>query len=118
MNEGAPTSDDRSLRDVAAWLTTPAQSGVFLSPHDLRRIGAAIDIHVTPLNRGFAVEQLFRSASIEGTLDTLLAALLSEVQAHRTAYQDCDGGEMQPWIERAGQTLAALREMRQSSGLA
>lgn len=115
MNDDSPPSDERSLRDVAAWLTTPAQCGVFLSPHDLRRIGAAIDIHVTPLNRGFAVEQLFRSAAIEGTLDTLLAALLSEVQAQQAAYQDFDVGEMQPWIERAGQTMAALVEMRQSS---
>ena len=113
MDTQPTPADERSLRDVAAWLTTPAQCGVFLSAHDLRRIGSSIGIHVTPLNRRFAVEQLFRSAAIDQTLNVLLTALIAEVRAQISAYELCDIAQLQPWVERAGQTVVELQEMRQ-----
>lgn len=114
MHDDTLNSDERSLRDVAAWLTTPAACGVFLSAFDLKRVGQAAGIGVTPSNRRFAVEQLFRSAAIDDTPGPLFAALVAEVTAHLEAYQACDSVHMQPWIERAGETLTALAEMLES----
>jgi hypothetical protein len=118
MHDDTLESDERSLRDVAAWLTTPAACGLFLSAFDLKRIGQAAGIGVTPLNRRFAVEQLFRSAAINDAPDPLFTALLAEVTAHREAYAACDSAHLQPWIELAGETLTALAEMRETWRLA
>ena len=114
MNDDGLISDERSLRDIAAWLTTPASCGVFLSAFDLKRIGQLIGIGVTPLNRRFAVEQLFRSAAIEATPDPLFAALIAEVEAQRAAYERCDSAHLQPWIDLAGVTLTTLEEMQET----
>lgn len=114
MNDDSPVMDERSLRDIAAWLTTPASCGVFLSAFDLKRISQSIGIGVTPLNRRFAVEQLFRSAAIDNTPGPLFAALMAEVSAHREAYEECDSPHLQPWIDLAGATLNTLEEMRET----
>lgn len=114
MNEDRHISDERSLRDIAAWLTIPASCGVFLSASDLKRVGQSIGIGVTPLNRRFAVEQLFRSAAIEATPDPLFAALITEVAAQRAAYERCDSAHLQRWIDLAGMTLITLEEMQET----
>jgi hypothetical protein len=114
MNDDGLAMDERSLRDVAAWLTTPASCGVFLSAFDLKRISNSIGIGVTPLNRHFAVEQLFRSAAIDDTPDPLFSALIDEVKAHQEAYERSDSPHLQSWIDLAGATLATLEEMRET----
>ena len=80
MEEDRHHESGRSLRDVAAWLTTPAACGVFLSTFDLVRIAHSIGTSVTPLNRRFAVEQLFRSAAIADAPDPLFAALVADTE--------------------------------------
>ena len=114
MNDDSPAMDERSLRDIAAWLTTPASCGVFLSAFDLKRVSQSIGIGVTPLNRRFAVEQLFRSAAIEATPDPLFAALIAEVAAQQAAYARCDSAHLQLWIDLASMTLTTLEEMQET----
>ena len=114
MGEDRHHESGRSLRDVAAWLTTPSACGVFLSTFDLVRIAHSIGTSVTPLNRRFAVEQLFRSAAIADAPDPLFAALIAEVTAHRNAYASCDSEHLRPWSELAGATLLTLGEMHET----
>lgn len=114
MNHDGLISDERSLRDIAVWLTTPASCGVFLSAFDLKRVSQSIGIGVTPLNRRFAVEQLFRSAAIEATPDPLFAALIAAVAAQRAAYERCNSAHLQLWIDLAGVTLTTLGEMQET----
>jgi hypothetical protein len=114
MNDDSPVMDDRSLRDIAAWLTTPASCGVFLSAFDLKRVSQSIGIGVTPLNRRFAVEQLFRSAAIDDNPGPLFAALIAEVAAHQEAYERCDSPHLQPWIDLTRVTMTTLSKMQET----
>lgn len=111
--ERAPASHESDgLRDIARWLTTPAASGVYLSAVDLRRVGEAAGITGLPVNRRFAVEQLFRAAALEDDLDTLFDVLVSEVRAHQSAYAECDATALDPWIRKAEATITRLLQMR------
>lgn len=113
MHDRPRTPDERSLRDVAGWLTTPAACGVFLSAFDLKRLGQSIGIGVTPLNRRFAVEQLFRSAAVDESADALFEALVEEVTAHRARYEECGSVHLRPWIDLCGDTINTLLTMRE-----
>lgn len=113
MHAEQDSTDERSLRDIAAWLTTPSSCGVFLSAADLRRIGQRVGIGVTPLNRRFAVEQLFRSAAIEDSADPLVTAFIEEILNHTAAYEACNSVHLDPWIDRCHDTVTTLQGMRE-----
>jgi hypothetical protein len=101
-----------SLKDVVRWLTTPAACGVFLSARDLERIGREMEIAGLPANRRFAVEQLFRAASIDGRVGPLFGLLIAEVDAHVRSYQECDSPVLDDWISRAEHASRRLADMR------
>lgn len=115
MNQGHSQESGDGLRDVARWLTTPARCGLYLSSRDLHRVGESAGITGLPMNRRFAVEQLFRSAAIDEQLDRLFDALAGEVSAHILAYQECDSPVMDAWIAQATETSKQLERMRLES---
>jgi hypothetical protein len=112
-NDRVPEFDDPAgLRDIARWLTTPAQSGVYLSAVDLQRVGDRAGFGRLPLNRRFAVEQLFRSAAIDGRLPELFDALQVELLSHRQGYIDCDASWLMNWTSAVDESLERLNAMR------
>jgi hypothetical protein len=115
-NEHVPEFDDTDgLRDIARWLTTPSQSGVYLSAVDLQRVGDRAGLGRLPQNRRFAVEQLFRSAAIDGRLQELFYALHTELRSHRKAYVDCDSASLVEWVLAVDASLERLNDMRSVS---
>lgn len=112
MGRDIERDDSDSLRDIATWLTVPASAGIFLSARDFQRIGVDLGIGGTPANRRFAVEQLFRAAAIEDRLPALFDALISEIEAHRASYRDCDSRALDWWDTRASETVHRLSVMR------
>lgn len=100
------------LRDIARWLTTPSQSGVYFSLDDLDRIGNQVGIQGLPRNRRFAVEQLFRSSALDDRLEDLLDVLDGELAVHIERYRECDHEALAPWIALAGSALLRVDEMR------
>jgi hypothetical protein len=108
-------NDPAGLRDIAGWLTTPALSGVYLSAADLQRVGDSAGLGRLPQNRRFAVEQLFRSAAIDGRLPELFDGLQTELVAHKQAYLDCDTPYLNRWIIAVEASLERLNTMRLAS---
>lgn len=89
--------------------------GLYLSTRDLHRVGDSAGITGLPVNRRFAIEQLFRSAAIDDQLDGLFDALAGEVSGHILAYRECDSPVMDGWIRRATETAERLEQMRLES---
>ena len=115
-NERVPEFDDPAgLRDIARWLTTPSRSGVYLSAIDLQRVGDKAGLGRLPQNRRFAVEQLFRSAAIDGRLPELFSALETELRSHQQAYTDCDAVWFTEWMQAVDSSLERLNDMRSVS---
>lgn len=107
-------SDDLRLRDLIRWLTTPAQSGVYLSTVDLERIGRELGVRIAPMGRAAAVEQLFRTAALDDTVDDLFTALSEEIAAHRERYIACNSAALQPWIDRTAESLQTIDQLQQT----
>jgi hypothetical protein len=103
------------LRDVSRWLTTPAQCGVYFSMRDLEQIGRTVGITGLPRNRRFAVEQLFRSAAVDGVVEDMLISLEHAVSVHISSYRSCDSPALENWIARAKETELRLESMRHES---
>lgn len=108
-------SHAESLRSIARWLSTPALSGLYLSSRDLERIGGEIGVHGLPRARRHAIEQLFRSAAVDGQVEALLERLEREAGEHIAAYRECDTPALTPWEHRAAVTVTRLAEMRAAS---
>jgi len=103
--------DPAGLRDIAGWLTTPAMCGVYLSAVDLQRVSDSARLGRLPQNRRFAVEQLFRSAAIDGCLPELFDGLQAELLAHKQAYLDSDAPYLSRWIIAVDASLDRLNTM-------
>ena len=97
--------NDMRLRDLINWLITPARCGIYLSTADLARIGASLGIRIAPMSRYAGVEQLFRSAAIDDTVDDLFAAFQTEFESHIATYDSCNSPALIPWISRSTAAL-------------
>ncbi len=107
MDELIERLNDMSARQLLRWLTTPAQSGFYLSSEDMARIGRTIGVTVSPFSRSGALEQLLRGAALDGSLRQLLGELREEMQRQLASYERLDAREIAGWIEQARLTLAA-----------
>ncbi|CAN5683545.1 hypothetical protein BH23CHL2_BH23CHL2_03060 [soil metagenome] len=99
--------NDMSARQLVRWLATPVLSGFYLSPDDLRRLGAHIGVNVAPYGRANGLEQLLRGASLDDRLGDALALLRAEMADHLERYKALELPALGPWIERAEATLDA-----------
>lgn len=99
--------NEMSARQLVRWLATPALSGFYLSPDDLRRLGANIAMNVAPYGRANGLEQLLRGASLDDRLGQALTLLQAEMTDHLTRYKALELPALEPWIERAEATLDA-----------
>lgn len=99
--------NDMSARELTRWLTTPAQSGFYLSAEDMARVGLAIGVGISPFSRSMALEQLLRGAALDGRLDAALAGLRQAMASQLARYEQLGIPEIEHWIERGRLTLAA-----------
>lgn len=99
--------NEMSARQLVRWLATPALSGFYLSPDDLRRLGAHIGVNVAPYGRANGLEQLLRGAALDDRLGQALALLEAEMADHLERYRALDLPALDAWIERAEATLDA-----------
>lgn len=106
--------NDLSLRQLLAWLTSPARCGVYLSVADLARIGAGLGVGVAPLSRRIALEQLVRGAAIDERVPELLAALAAEFESQRAAYLACGSSALDDWAARAAQGRATVQALSET----
>jgi TorA maturation chaperone TorD len=108
--------EQAGLRDIVAYLLTPAYSGVFLARDDIGRLA-----HRQTLPRGFGgrrqmLQNLLRSAANYDMLEMVLQDLGQLTKGWETAYGEMAADpHMQPFIEiwqaRAAGTLALVRAM-------
>lgn len=105
-----------SLREIVRHLTVPAQSGVYLSLRDLEQVGQAAGLAIFAHSRRMAIEQLFRAAALDDRLEALFAALISEVEAQREAYQRTAPELLASWDARAGRTVELLQRLSRQAG--
>lgn len=108
------------LKDIAAYLTIPAWSGLFLSRSDITRLGRS-----ERLPRGFGsrvqtLTNLLRAAVEFDRMDALLHALDAHVARGERFYQEVSGhGQSstatvaQMWLERLVTTRAVIERMQQ-----
>ena len=110
------------LKDIAAYLTTPAWCGFYLSRADLARLGRA-----EHLPRGFGARaqmltNLLRAAADFDRLDLLLTQLQDCVTTWQSFYTTlyerdvpCLDAVAQTWLERLEMTKRMIDQMREAS---
>lgn len=111
------------LKDIAAYLTTPAWSGFYLTRADISRLGRA-----EHLPRGFGARvqmltNLLRAAAAFDRLDPLLMQLQDLVAAWQSYYRKLAEREVpgldtvtQAWLERLEGTEKMIGRIRKASG--
>jgi hypothetical protein len=99
--------NEMSARQIVRWLTTPAQSGFYLSSEDLARASAAVGVRVSPFSRSGALEQLLRGAALDDRLPQVLGELREEMSRQLASYEQLSLPEVARWIEQGELTLAA-----------
>lgn len=99
--------NEMGARQMTRWLTTPAQSGFFLSAEDMARVGLQIGVRISPFSRAMALEQLLRGAALDGRLDAALAGLREEMAGQLARYEQLEIPEAARWVEQGRLTLAA-----------
>jgi len=113
-----PLADEQAgLRDIVAYLLTPAYSGIYLARDDIGRLARQ-----QTLPRGFGgrrlmLQNLLRSAANYDTLELLLQDLSELIKGWETAYGDmATDPVLKPfvgaWRTRASGTLTMLGAMR------
>ncbi len=110
--------EETGLKDIAKFLATPAYSGIFFSRDDVGRLAHHLD-----LPRGFGDRQqlltnLMRTAVQYDQFSTWLKVLEAAVGECQTAYQTQVAHKpwllpfVQPWQERAAQTISHITHMQ------
>lgn len=108
-----------SLHDIAAFLTTPAYSGLYLSRYIINQLGRQ-----QRLPRGFGSREqmltnLLRTAAQYDVVPLLVHALQSEILTWQRAYHSVDSTYpllspfIQPWLVQIEQTHTLLADMEQ-----
>lgn len=110
--------DDPShdLRAIARFLTTPAQSGFFLSRRDIAALGRRLDVPVGFGGRARMLEHLWRGAGEYDAVGPLIDELIALVDTR--AYQELDdrlAPSIASWAVKLSATRAALSRMRESA---
>jgi len=111
------TNPKTSLHDIAAFFTTPAHCGFYLSRYLINRLGRQ-----ERLPRGFGSREqmltnLLRTAAQYDAAPLLVHSLQSEISAWQRAYRDVLAAYpvllpfVQPWLLRTEQTEIVLAEM-------
>lgn len=104
---------DLSLRQLVAWLATPARCGVYLSALDLARLGRELGISISPFSRRAAIEQLIRGAALDDAVEQLFALIRGEFERHLSSYQQLDVPAMASWITNTQSSLVTWREIEE-----
>lgn len=110
--------EETGLKDIAKFLTTPVYSGLFFSRDDVGRLARHLD-----LPRGFGDRQqlltnLMRTAVQYDQFSTWLKVLETAAGDWQTAYQAQAAHKpwllpfVQPWQERAAQTISHITYMQ------
>lgn len=102
---------ETALKTIGRYLTSPHESGWWLSAGEMAEIGRNLD-----LPRGFGgriqtMMNLFRSATQYDGASALLAALQTEAEAWQRAYDEL-GSFTASWQPKLATTVALLREMQ------
>lgn len=98
---------EMSVRQLVRWLSIPAKSGFYLSADDIRRLGATLNIRVTPFGRANGLEQFLRSAALDDLLPQALELLEAEMRAHLDAYRRLGLPQVDAWHKRGSATVEA-----------
>lgn len=100
--------DDRTgVRDVAAFLTTPAHCGLFIGRADLARLARANGTPGGFGQRRLMMENLLRSAALYDGLDGVFAELVRWIRADAGAWQALESVPgVGPWSESWRSRLA------------
>jgi len=110
----AATTD---LRELARWLCTPAQSGLFLSTPVLERIGRDVGVPRGFGSRPRLLTNLLRSGARFGQAASVVGALQEIVERHRSRLAEPPlrigalRAATEPWAARLGETSLLLAEM-------
>lgn len=106
-----PTRDEQSgLRELAAFLSCPARSGIFLSRDDLARIGRTGRVPRGFGERAVLLENMLRSAAHLDAWHTILSALDDCLEAAQRDLPEEDETTA-PWRARLEETRALLRRL-------
>lgn len=111
------TDPETALKTIGRFLTSPHESGWWLSGGEMGEIGRKLN-----LPRGFGgriqtMMNLFRSASQFDGAVALLAALQLQVQSWQLAYDNLENPELtDAWQQRLTETLRLLGEMQAAVG--
>ncbi len=105
------TDPETALKTIGRFLTSPDESGWWLSAEEMGEIGRNLD-----LPRGFGgriqtMMNLFRSATQYDGASALLTALQAEAEAWQRAYDEL-GSFTVSWQTKLATTVALLREMQ------
>ena len=106
---------DHDLRAIARCLTTPVQSGVFVSRRDIAGLGRRIDVPVGFGSRARMLEHVWRGAGEYGAVGALIDELIALLDAR--GYQELDdrlAPWIAPWALKLSATRAALSRMREA----
>ena len=106
---------DHDLRAIARFLTTPVQSGVFVSRRDIAGLGRRIDVPVGFGSRARMLEHVWRGAGEYGAVGALIDELIALLDAR--GYQELDdrlAPWIAPWALKLSATRAALSRMREA----
>jgi hypothetical protein len=108
----APDLDDATtdLSAIAAWLGTPAASGLFLGRHVLERLGRGTDVPRGFGGRQLMLGNLLRASGRFDALPAVLEGLHGEVDAWRRELPQ--GGVGAPWRRRLDATAGLLERLR------
>ncbi len=98
------------LREIAAYLTTPARAGILLSRHDIARIGRAFRLPRGFGGRARMMQQLLTAAARFDALGDVAAALGEIVEANDAAIAAW-GPVVAPWHAQARETLTVVSRL-------
>jgi TorA maturation chaperone TorD len=106
-----------SLRDIAAFLTTPVYSGIFLSRGLINHLGRQHRLPHGFSSRAQMAANLLRSAAQYDAVPTLLGALRAEATTWQASYAAMQTAAPQltpfeaPWLQRTAATINFLSVM-------
>lgn len=96
------TFEGGNLRELAAFLVTPARSGIFLTRSRIRSLAGEMGLRAGVQNRARMLENLFREAGSDGRVQELLARIDGVAEENLARYR--------AWSKACPPSKAAWRE--------
>ncbi len=100
------------LHDIAAWLMTPALSGIYLSRDDVMQLGIRHGIPTGFAERRTLLHNVLRAAVSYEVFSAVVEELLGTVVTWAEAMKAQMLPQAEVWAERAGHTAGVLQRLR------